>query len=67
MPGSNEADTCRIYIIPALTAAGWGNPNWRITEQHYFTDGQIYLVGDYDYRRKGGRLYAGTEEGFICR
>ena len=46
MPGLNEADTCRVHIAPALKAAGWCDPHWRIAEQHYFTDGQIYLVGD---------------------
>lgn len=53
MPGLNEADTCRIYITPALKAVGWCDPHWRIAEQHYFTDGQIYLVGDGHRRRKG--------------
>jgi type I site-specific restriction endonuclease len=53
LPGLNEADTCRIYITPALKAAGWCDPHWRIAEQHYFTDGQIYLVGDGHRRRKG--------------
>lgn len=53
MPGLNEADTCRIYVTPTLKTAGWGDPLWRITEQHYFTDGQIYLVGDRHARRKG--------------
>ena len=33
--------------------AGWNEPHWRIAEQHYFTDGQIYLVGDGHKRRKG--------------
>ncbi len=53
MPGLNEADTCRVYITPALKTAGWCDPHWRIAEQHYFTDGQIYLVGDGHRRRKG--------------
>jgi len=53
MPGLNEADTCRVFITPALQKAGWGDPHWRIAEQHYFTDGQIFLVGDGHRRRKG--------------
>lgn len=53
MPGLNEADTCRVYITPALQTSGWGDPHWRIAEQHYFTDGQIYLVGDGHRRSKG--------------
>lgn len=55
MPGLNEADTFRVYIAPALRAAGWGDPHWRIAEQHYFTDGQIYPVGDVYGRRKRGK------------
>jgi type I restriction enzyme R subunit len=50
----NEADTCRVYVTPALENAGWGDPAWRIKEQHYFTDGQIVLVGD-SYKRKPGK------------
>lgn len=53
MPGLNEADTCRVFITPALQKAGWGEPHWRIAEQHYFTDGQIFLVADSHRRRKG--------------
>jgi len=49
----NEADTCRVYVTPALHDAGWGDPVWRIAEQHYFTDGQIVLVGDGHRRQKG--------------
>lgn len=49
----NEADTCRVLITPALQQAGWGNPVWRMAEQHYFTDGQIVLVGDGHKRQKG--------------
>lgn len=48
-----EADTCRVLITPALQRAGWGNPIWRMTEQHYFTDGQIVLVGNGHKRQKG--------------
>lgn len=53
MPGLNEADTCRVFITPALQQVGWGDPHWRIAEQHYFTEGQIFLVGDGHRRRKG--------------
>jgi type I restriction enzyme R subunit len=53
MPGLNEADTCRVYITPALCASGWGDPAWRLAEQRYFTDGQVFLVGDGHQRQKG--------------
>ena len=49
----NEADTCRVLVTPALMKAGWNQPVWRITEQHYFTDGQIVLVGNGHKRQKG--------------
>jgi len=49
----NEADTCRVLITPALETAGWGDPVWRMAEQHYFTDGQIVLVGNGHKRQKG--------------
>lgn len=49
----NEADTCRVLVTPALQQAGWGEPVWRMTEQHYFTDGQILLVGSGHKRQKG--------------
>ncbi len=49
----NEADTCRVLVTPALLKAGWDIPVWRITEQHYFTDGQIVIVGDGHKRQKG--------------
>jgi type I restriction enzyme R subunit len=48
----NEADTCRVYVTPALKQAGWGDPVWRLAEQHFFTDGQVVLVGDGHKRRK---------------
>jgi type I restriction enzyme R subunit len=49
----NEADTCRVHITPALVRRGWGDPPWRIKEQHYFTDGQIILVGNGHRRQRG--------------
>ena len=49
----NEADTCRLLVTPAILNAGWGAPAWRIKEQHYFTDGQVILVGDGHKRREG--------------
>jgi type I restriction enzyme R subunit len=40
---SNEADTCRKYILPKLYAAGWNDD--QISEQKTFTDGRIVVVG----------------------
>lgn len=49
----NKADTCRILITPALQKTGWGEPIWLFSEQLYFTDGQIILVGNGHKRQKG--------------
>ncbi|MBI4325922.1 MAG: DEAD/DEAH box helicase family protein [Chloroflexi bacterium] len=48
----NEADTCRVLVLPALQQAGWGQHVWRITEQYQFTDGQVVLVGNGHKRLK---------------
>lgn len=49
-----EADACRIHVVPALHAAGWGDD--RIREQHYFTDGRIIVAGT--RTRRGKRKFA---------
>lgn len=38
-----EADTCRKYVLPKLYKAGWNDD--QITEQRYFTDGRIVIIG----------------------
>ena len=43
--------SCRNILQP--TSSINSEQHWRIAEQHYFTDGQIYLVGDGHRRRKG--------------
>jgi type I restriction enzyme R subunit len=40
---SNEADTCRTYVLPRLQAAGWTDE--QIREQLSFTDGRILVAG----------------------
>ena len=49
-PLYNEADTRAKLIDPALHAAGWDES--RISREHYFTKGQIYLVGDKARRKQ---------------
>ncbi len=44
MPGRNEADTCRVYVTPALQRAGWDAEPHRLNEQVTFTDGRILSV-----------------------
>ncbi|MBI3099722.1 MAG: DEAD/DEAH box helicase family protein [Planctomycetes bacterium] len=52
---SNEADTCRKYVLPKLLAAGWDTEPHSFTEQRTFTDGRIVPVGPRAIRRKQKR------------
>ena len=45
MSPSSEADTCRKYVVPKLTAAGWEAEPHSIAEQRTFTDGRIIVAG----------------------
>ena len=40
-----EADTCRMFVVPRLQAAGWDSPPHLINEQRTFTDGRIIFTG----------------------
>ena len=53
----NEADTCRKYVVPKLTEAGWDDAPHFIGEQRNFTDGRVILAGDTVTRGKQFRLY----------
>jgi type I restriction enzyme, R subunit len=48
---SNEADTCRKYVLPRLIDADWDNDPHSFTEQRTFTDGRIVVSGEKIYRR----------------
>jgi len=48
---ANEADTCRMYVVPKLTAAGWDTDHHSIAEQRTITHGRIVLVGNKVSRR----------------
>lgn len=50
----NEADTCRRFITPALTAAGWSSDT-QIREQVSFTDGRVVPEGRIGRRLPGKR------------
>ncbi len=52
---SNEADTCRKFVVPALQAAGWDTAPRTIAEQRTFTDGRVIPMGNGAKRRKGKR------------
>lgn len=49
----SEADTCRIYIVPKLHAAGWVDET--ISEQMVLTPGRIVPIGDRHTRKEGLR------------
>jgi type I restriction enzyme R subunit len=46
-----EADTCRKYVLPRLTSAGWDTDPHSFTEQKSFTDGRIIVTGTRSSRR----------------
>lgn len=48
---SNEADTCRKYVLPKLVASGWDAEPHSFTEQKTFTDGRIVVSGGKVLRR----------------
>ncbi len=50
-----EADTCRKYVLPKLTEAGWDNEPHSFTEQKTFTDGRIVVTGATVRRRSQKR------------
>jgi type I restriction enzyme R subunit len=50
-----EADTCRKYVLPKLTRAGWDNAPHSFTEQKTFTDGRIIAIGQKIKRQKQKR------------
>lgn len=52
---SNEADTCRRFVVPRLQAAGWDTEPHRLNEQVTFTDGRIVVTGQKSRRRPGKR------------
>lgn len=45
MSPHTEADTCRKYVVPKLTDAGWDTEPHSIAEQRTFTDGRIIVAG----------------------
>lgn len=51
----NEANTCRVYITPALKEAGWENSPHLLDEQHTFTNGRVELRGSNVRRGKRKR------------
>jgi hypothetical protein len=41
---NTEADTCRLFVVPRLQAAGWDSAPHVIQEQRTFTDGRVMFV-----------------------
>lgn len=52
----NEADTCRMWVVPRLQAAGWDASPHSIAEQRTITDGRIVPVGAGFVRRPPKRV-----------
>ena len=50
-----EADTCRKYVLPRLTRAGWDAEPHSFSEQKTFTDGRIIVAGTRTRRRQQKR------------
>ncbi|MBI5944192.1 MAG: DEAD/DEAH box helicase family protein [Chloroflexi bacterium] len=50
---TTEADTCRTYIVPKLSTAGWGDEY--ISEQMVLTRGRIVPIGNRHIRKEGLR------------
>lgn len=42
---TNEADTCRKFVVPKLQSAGWDSDPHSIAEQRSITDGRVIPVG----------------------
>jgi type I restriction enzyme R subunit len=42
---TNEADTCRKFVVPKLQSAGWDTEPHSIAEQRTITDGRVIPVG----------------------
>ncbi|MGO0305251.1 EcoAI/FtnUII family type I restriction enzme subunit R [Endozoicomonas acroporae] len=51
----NEANTCRVYVTPALKEAGWDSSPHMLDEQYTFTDGRVELKGSSVIRGKRKR------------
>jgi type I restriction enzyme R subunit len=47
----NEADTCRQYVDPKLSAAGWDETPHSVGREQTFTDGRVFVRPDRQYRR----------------
>lgn len=43
---TNEADTCRKFVVPKLQSAGWDHEPHSIAEQRTVTDGRVIPVGE---------------------
>ncbi|MEX2175876.1 MAG: DEAD/DEAH box helicase family protein [Pirellulaceae bacterium] len=53
---SNEADTCRKFVVPKLQAAGWDDDPHSIGEQRSITKGRIVPLGSSFVRKPPKRV-----------
>jgi len=47
----NESDTCRKYVDPQLTSAGWDDAPHSVGREQTFTNGRVFVRPDRKYRR----------------
>ena len=52
---SNEADTCRRYVVPKLQAAGWDQEPHRLNEQVSFSNPLPRANVTVSVRKRNGR------------
>ena len=55
---TNEADTCRKFVVPKLQSAGWDSEPHSIAEQRTITDGRVIPVGKGFVRKPPKRVPA---------
>lgn len=51
----NEADTCRVYVVPKIKDARWDQRPHSISEQRIFTAGRVQVRGNIVRRKKRKR------------
>ena len=66
---TNEADTCRKFVVPRLQSAGWDSEPHSIAEQRTITDGRVIPVGKGFVRNPPKRVdyLAALHAGFSAR
>lgn len=53
---TNEADTCRKFVVPKRQSASWDSEPYSIAEQRTITDGRVIPVGKGFVRKPAKRV-----------